>query len=200
MRNVLVSLALLAACACNPDLGRVVWLVGDSISTRMLEELHFKAAGRDKGDLVVPVASIPCSALGRDLSYFTRRIESVRERLEPDAVVISLGTNDVGEGEDNPIYAWPHIDTPEELQAALDALLGSLPDVPVLWIVPASPLSPTERLAYFRAQLEAAQQRWPKLHLLEQSQAWFADGDGVHHSPVGEGEAAKALVAALDAL
>lgn len=199
-----LGLLLLALSACNPEVGKVVGVVSDSTLARSLEELHFAAAARDRGDLIVPVASIPCSALGRDLAYFTQRAQSAQAHGVPlDAVVVSLGTNDMGIGDEtNPIYAWPYIDTPEELQAALDALLGAMPDVPVVWVVPSSPDGPTERKAYFRQQLEAAKERWPKLHLLTPEPSWFmGEGeDGIHYSFPGENLASKAIVERLDAV
>lgn len=199
-----VGTAALLLSACNPEVGKVVGVVSDSTLFLSLEQLHFEAARKDNGDLIIPLASIPCSALGRDLAYFTGRAESAQARGVPlDAVVVSLGTNDIGMGDEtNPIYAWPYIDTPEELQAALDALLAALPDVPVVWVVPSSPESPAERKAYFREQLEAAQARWPKLHLLTPDASWFVGQaeDGIHYSLEGEDAAARAIVSAVDAL
>lgn len=204
MKRTTLGLLLLALSACNPEVGKVVGVVSDSTLARSLEELHFAAAAHDRGDLIIPVASIPCSALGRDLAYFTARVHSALEHGVPlDAVVVSLGTNDIGMGDEtNPIYAWPYIDTPEEAQAALDSMIDALPEVPVVWVVPSSPASPTERQAYFKAQLESAQARHPNLVLLTPAPEWFlgTNADGIHYSLEGEMLASKALISAVDAL
>ncbi len=199
MRRTTLGLLLLALSACEPEAGLVVGKVGDSIMARMGEELEFEAQRRDRGPAMVTVAALPCTALGRDLAYFTRRSVSLRERVHLDAMVVSLGTNDLADLRED-IETWPLIDTAEELQAALDGLLSSFPEVPVLWLIPASPASAPERVAHFRAGLEAAALRWPKLMLMEQAPQWFEGGDGTHHSAKGEGQAAQAIVARLLAI
>lgn len=201
-RPLFALLISLASTACEPDLGKVVWVVGDSIAERELPALHSAAGMRTFGDLIMPIAAIPGSALGRDLPYFTRRVLNAGERGVPaDAAVVSLGTNDCGDVASF-MATWPHVDTESELAAAIDALLGSLPDVPVIWLVPASPLSPPARVAHWRAGLEAATQRWPKLQLLHPEPSWYVGQgeDGVHYSDPGEGFAAREIVARLDAL
>lgn len=210
MRNFLMCVCALLLMACDPQLGHVVWLVGDSNSSGVIEELHVIAADgdlkdgvlvpRQRGDLIVPVASVPFAALGRDLAYFTTRAKSVAARAVPcDGIVVSLGTNDLADLA-WPLHTWPLIDTDEELDAALDAFLGALPSVPVLWIVPASPASLQERRAHFRKGLERAQVRWPRLALLDPSPAWFEGpgADGIHWSHAGQGEIVRAVVQSLD--
>jgi hypothetical protein len=212
-------LTCLLSGGCEPEIGRLVWIVGDSTAAETVEELSFAISARDRGDVVIPVAAIPASALGRDLSYWTRRFASAQAvqvdatlspalqllgispppRLpRPDAVVVSLGTNDLGDGG---VATSPHVDTREELDAALDAFLGALPQgVRVIWVVPRSPASPPERLAYMAQALADARARWPKLELLTPELAWFTgrDEDGVHYTVEGEAELAKALLARLD--
>lgn len=212
MRNGWMLVCIFALLACDPQLGRVYWHMGDSNSSGIIEELHVIAADgdlrdgvlvpRQRGDLIVPVASVPFAALGRDLAYFTTRAKSVAARAVPcDAIVVSLGTNDLAELV-WPLETWPLVDTDVELDAALDTFLGALPSVPVLWIVPASPASMEERRVHFRRGLLRAQARWPKLVLLDPSPAWFqgSRADGVHWSAEGEGEIVRALVARLDAI
>lgn len=208
----IVVLAAMLLLGCEPEVGRIIWLVGDSIASLEIEELHTAAAvgswrdgmlvPRDRGDLIIPVAAVPTSALGRDLAYFTRRIESVRERgLPADAVVISLGTNDTG-SLPPPLETWSRVDTQEELGAAIDALLGSLPPVAVIWLLPGSPASPPERVAHIREGLEAARERWSKLELLEPDPEWYVGvgQDGVHYSNEGTVRAAKEVIGKLDLL
>ena len=119
----------------------------------------------------------------------------------PDAVIVSLGTNDLGDG-GGAFQTWPLVDTREELDAALDAFLGALPPgVRVIGVVPRSPLSPPERVAYVAQALADARTRWPNLELLTPELAWFMgrDEDGVHYTVEGEASLAQALVKRLDA-
>ena len=181
---------------CEPEIGRIVWLIGDSIAVSELEALHRAQSIKDNADLTIPLASVGGSALGRDQAYFIGRIQSARQRgLPADAAVVSFGTNDCGT-----LEAFSYVDAPEKLGATIDAFLGSLPEVPVIWLLPASPASPAECRAYIVAGLEAARERWPKLELLAPDPIWYADGDQVHYSEAGEELAAQAIVARLDAL
>jgi lysophospholipase L1-like esterase len=223
IRRLAIALTLVALLgeACKPEIGRLVWIAGDSTAAETVEELSFAASARDRGDLVIPVAAIPGSALGRDLSYWTRRFASAQAvsvdatlfpllqslgisaptRLpRPDVVIVSLGTNDLGEG-GGTFQTWPLVDTREELDAALDAFLGALPQgVRVIWVVPSSPVSPPERRAYMAQALADARARWPRLELLTPELAWFMgrDEDGLHYTVEGEGALAKALMERLD--
>jgi lysophospholipase L1-like esterase len=198
----LIVLLMVSAAGCDPEIGKVIALMGDSTSTELLEELHFAAAARDKGDLVLPLASIPGAALGRDNAYFTGRSADAQAREVPiDAVVISLGTNDTGDGQ-APLEAWIHVDTQPELDAAIDALLGALPAVPVVWILPGCPACNQDRLAWMQAHIQAAALRHPSLTLMEPAPEWFqgTGADGVHFTVEGEAAAATAIVAVLDQL
>lgn len=199
MRRTALGMLLLALSACEPEAGLVVGKVGDSIMANMGEELDFESQSRSHGHAMTTLAAVPCTALGRDNAYFTRRIASLRERVQLDAVVVSLGTNDTSFVEGF-LETWHYVDTQDELGAAIDRLLGSLPSVPVLWLVPASPVIDPERLAHIRQGLESATERWPHLVLVEQDPAWFVGGDGTHHSVPGEGLAARAIVERLNAL
>lgn len=200
-RNVVTAALAIGFCltGCEPEADLVVGKVGDSIMANMGEELDFEAQSLSRGPAMTTLAALPCTALGRELSYFTRRISSLRERVQVDAVVVSLGTNDASFVEGF-LETWSYVDTQDELGAAIDGLLGSLPSVPVLWLVPASPASDPERLAHIRLGLERATERWPHLVLVDQDVAWFVAGDGTHHSARGEALAARELVTRIRAL
>jgi lysophospholipase L1-like esterase len=216
-----LGLALLL-CSCKPEIGRIFWVTGDSIAVETLEELHFAAAGRDNGDVVIPVAAIPASALARDLDYFTGRFASAQStgvtgavasmlqwsglsvpgRLpRPAAIVVSLGTNDTMDGKP-PFEGWKCIDTPQKAAAALDSFLGALPaGVRVVWIVPGGPGIIPSRLALVVQSLSDARSRWPNPELFSPDASWYAGTgeDGIHFTVEGESAFAKAMVARLDA-
>lgn len=216
----ILVLASLLAGACEPEIGRSIWLVGDSTAAETIEELSFQASARDHGDVVIPLAAIPSAALGRDLAYWTGRFRSAQAprvdvsllpsfellgvspptRLPlPDVVIVSLGTNDLGDA-GPPVETWPLVDTRAELDAALDAFLGALPrQTRVIWVVPRSPAARPERVVHMALALAAARRRWPQLELLIPELAWFMgrDEDGVHYTVEGENALAAALVARL---
>ena len=199
----LLALLSLTAGGCEPEVGRIVWLIGDSTASETLEELHFVTSARDRGDVVIPIAAIPGSALARDLPYWTGRLASAKGPTtrvpRPDAVIVSLGTNDLGDLAP-PFDTWPKVDTQEELAQALDTFLGALPPATrVIWVIPSSPVSPPDRRTHFGQGLAAARGRWPQLELLAPDPVWFTgpDQDGLHYTSTGEPELAKALLARL---
>ena len=70
------SVMALLGGGCEAEVGRIFWVVGDSTAAETVEELSFSVSARDAGDVVIPVAAIPSSALGRDLGYWTKRFAS----------------------------------------------------------------------------------------------------------------------------
>lgn len=204
-----VSLLAVLLLACEPDAGDIIGVVGDSKADFILEQLHESAALlRDgmpvnDGDGIFPLAVVPCAALGRDFAYFGPRVSSwtggETPRIQVDKVLVVLLTNDASEL-DGVLTTWPYVDEPAELAAKIDGLMGALPDVPVLWMAPGSPLTLPERKTYLREGLVAAQGRWPKLAIMDEDPSWFAGGDGVHYSAEGEAHAAGAMIARLESL
>lgn len=192
--------------SCKPEVDHIVAIVSDSIITYSQEELSASELGRDSGDVFVPLVVIPGSALGRDVSFVTKRIESVRGRIQFDSAVVSYFTNDSVDidvdGNLSMLQPWPYIDTQDELDVVIDQLMTALGDVPVVWLVPNSGHADPARLAYVRAGLEHARERWPKLTLLAQDPSWFEGMhmDGLHYSDEGQLEASKAIVQALDGI
>lgn len=207
-RWMAVFFIIAAACGgCRIE--RILWLIGDSTAQGdLLPALHQEALIQHR-DLVIPVAAIGGAALGRDLAAFVVRVRSAVERGIPaDAVVVSLGTNDLANAYVLPTglavpECWASIDTPEERRAAIDALLGALPAVPVLWIMPHAPVHDrapfAEREMAFQASLIEAQARWPKLSLLDAQPEWYqgSDADTVHFTREGEQLAARAVLDGL---
>lgn len=208
--RVLALLALLLLTVTGCKIERIVWLVGDSTAQGdLLPALHHEGAIQHH-DLVVPVAAIGGAALGRDGASFVERLRSANARGVPaDAVVVSLGTNDLADGGQisGGVYvppAWPHVDTPEERAAAIDALMEALPAVPVVWIVPHPPCHDAapfaERESAIEGSLREAQARWPDLAILDAQRDWYegSDADAVHFTREGERLAAVAIFDALE--
>lgn len=191
MTRILCALAALLLTACKP---LVIGKVGDSILYLMGEELELEAART--GNTTFGLAVFPGISLSQHFDGFIADRLAQFSRVPVDVVVVSLLTND---GATEPLAtavpSWPLVDTDEELDAHIDRLMSALPFVPVVWLVPASPLMDPTKRAHFHAGLQRATERWPyQLTLLEQPAEWFDGGDGVHYGPEGETLAAQAVM------
>ena len=177
-RVVLSVLLLLGAVACDPAAGRYLAHLGDSNGALLGEYLEQTASWRSRGDVILRLPPIPGYTLGYHLPYWTQRLSSTfaggRAGI-PDWVLIQLGTNDMApfpgcdfDPAKPPCYE--SIDTDQELDAAIDALLGAVPiGSRMLWVEPA-PVVEISRRERFRGALVRAQLRWPLeiLHIPEE--------------------------------
>lgn len=207
--------------ACDATIGNTYGLIGDSTARFELDDLQLVASGRDRGDLVEPIAVRDGHALGQHgPAYFVPRILDAlppQELVElvggrpnriprPDAIVILLGSADLldpGAFGWTGFLGWSLMDTEAKRSAAIDVLLGAMPvGVPVLWVAPDPPALLPERRQAFRASLQEARARWPLLCVLETDPSWHVGtrADGIHFSLEGEDAAAREIVARLDAL
>jgi hypothetical protein len=210
-RSSLACLVLSLLCACDAaPVGRVIWHVGDSTSVQLGEELEFRASLRHQGDVIVGIVRLPGGALGRDLAHYTRRLRAAHSPLvpeamaaqleiaglpvprrlgEPDLILIQLGSNDLTPHGDPTVFQL--VDTNEELDTAIAALLAALPPgVPVLWVEPGPFVGP-QRGSHFLGALQRAGVRTLRL-----PDAFYFDG--IHFGD--EIGAARDIVSALDTM
>ena len=192
MKYACVLALLCLTTACKP---LVIGRVGDSIMYLMGEELELEAARA--GHTTVGLAVFPGISLSQHFNGFISDRLAQFHQVPVDVVVVSLLTNDAAT---QPLAtvepSWPLVDTDEELDAHIDKFMRAMPFVPVVWLVPGSPILDPAKCEHFRKGLQRAQARWPyQLTLLEQAPEWFDGGDGVHYGPAGETLAAKAVMA-----
>ncbi len=183
----------LTLTGCKP---LVIAMYGDSTIYQSGEEIAADAQAR--GHAPISIATLSGHALGHDLNIFVQRAQQFSS-VPTDVALVSLGSADVWDFADMLLGTWAFVDTVPELDAAIDTFLTALPNVPVVWVVPSAPgLNPTKQ-AHFRARLEAACARWPKLSLLYPDPTWYDGGDTIHFPPANQPAMAKALVDAAEA-
>jgi hypothetical protein len=143
------------ALSCETETTAVVWHVGDSNMYFSLQVLHLHEVEHGY-EMRVP-AAVPGVALARDMAYWRLRFASALRRGMPDAVVVSLGANDLGDPN------WALLDTIEEQDRVLDQFLKALPKRPVMWIA----LQELDaRRVELNAALRRAERRWAKLDVV----------------------------------
>ncbi len=194
MSRLLSLVLLLTACAaCDNSIGsgRYVWHIGDSTSSELPDRLSI-GGWRPQGYAFLSLALRPGYALGRDLGYYTERLESARERAgNPDWVLIQLGSNDY-RGECGECMAL--VDSPQELDAAVGTLLAFVPaSARILWVMP-GPGVPQSWRSHLRAGLERSSRR---IELLELPANLYVDGI---HFGIGTQESLDAGIAILTRL
>ena len=191
MRICKYALLLMFTAACDPAIGRYTWHVGDSTAYELGEELDVAAQLRPRGDAILRLSTVPCYALAAQGAYFVGRLQaaSLRTGASPDWVLVQLGSNDFRYPEQKAL-----VDTDAELDAAIAALLTTMPPgARVLWVLPGPGIAQEDRTR-LRAALERAPRRVETLTLPE---ALY--GDGIHFGAQAA-EAARLIIAELDRL
>lgn len=170
-----------------PDAPRVL-VLGDSNLFRSGPEVD--AALRDAG-FEPTLLGVPGYGL-KDLDDFW--LETLPDVLEvdPDVVVVGLGTNDTEMTDD--VVQFPE---------RLDRMMEALGDRPVIWLthVDDRPGAPASAGRTINAAVRAAPDRWSNLTVLDVAVAIANDptilrGDGLHFSPVGMGIYAEKIAEA----
>lgn len=173
--------------ATVPSTPRVL-VLGDSNLFRSGPEVD--AALRDAG-FEPTLLGVPGYGL-KDLDDFW--LETLPDLLEvdPDVVVVGLGTNDTEMTDD--VVQFPE---------RLDRMMEALGDRPVIWLthVDDRPGAPASAGSTINAAVRAAPDRWSNLTVLDVAVAIANDptilrGDGLHFSPVGMGIYAEKIAEA----
>ncbi len=115
---------------------------------------------------------------------------------DPDVVVVGLGTNDTGSGED--VARFPD---------RLDRMMEEIGDRPVVWIthVDDRPAAPASAGRAINAAIRAAPDRWPNLTVLDFTLVMANDptilsADTLHFTPSGRLVYAQKIAEAVTAV
>ena len=194
------------AAGCKPDVGGSVLLVGDSILQYNAEEILFEMTIRHHALLpafstaprlgATPEEQVLAEECAEP-TYWECRLASIATKIDPDAIVVELGTND--------------LDHPQTFAAAIDPIVSAARDgrdVPVYWInvrddipipqrVAAAATVNTALDAYAAAPGHGFFEVLDYAAFAHGHPEWFADE--VHPNAAGQAAFAKWLVDALEA-
>lgn len=181
--------ALLLSTACDPTIGRTTWILGDSIAAELVDDLSTAEVERERGGVTVALAAVRGATIGEPqgfvagTSYFTGRLASATEKLSPpQAIVISLGTNDVRRG------------VPASITTVRE-IVDALPQVPTIWILPSGPALDVFRA--YRQQVYIVLGSSPNVRVYSPPREAY-DVDGIHLSESGEVLVAAAVRDLID--
>jgi lysophospholipase L1-like esterase len=170
--------------ACDPEVGFVVGLLGDSLSHYASRQVEYKLVTQDNGAMLIP-NSISGAAIRDAELYWASRLESIQDHVTLDYLFISLGTNDVNR---SPAPAVSDIlDSIDLIMAAVD------PGVEVYWILPMGSIKPA-LMPVVMDGINQSAALYSNLQTLSFEDWLVAEGvplsvaispDGIHHTEMG---------------
>lgn len=190
---VLVGLVVVAAIVgfggLGDHAGQRVLCIGDSITYQSQDQVRF-ALGAAGWDPTIDGRSGAAIVQNRFIVDWHQDLERLVPEIDPDIVVVELGTNDDHSGG-------------AEVARGIDAVMEPLRKVPrVVWANVKTGFRTEAAALDVNEQLLRASVRWPNLEVLDMA-AHFADhpewvsDDGVHLSDAGKVEFARLVVRAL---
>lgn len=188
--GVIVVAAIVAFSGLGDHRGQKVLFVGDSITQESENELAFvlRAAGWDP---VVEGHSGSALIQNRFILDWRQRLDELVPQLDPDVVVVELGTNDRDIGA-------------SDIAKGIDAVMEPISKVPrVMWANVKRGFLTEPVAAVVNEELRKATVRWPNLEVLDMG-AHYAPHpewvrDGIHLNDAGKAEFVRLVIRALAA-
>lgn len=185
---VITLLACITLAACLPNVRGVVLFVGDSLMDGACADISRRQLHSNES--VLPICNPIVGSELSDNPYWTGRLASIQERIVPDMLFVSLGTNDA-RNEDFASYDFP---------AMINTFMGSIDSsVRVYWILPHN--TGITNMDVVITAILSAQDSWSNLTVVNfPLEPEHIQADGIHLTDQGNAEWAGRVNEIIDAV